>query len=169
MPGRSLAWGACMPKDEVPGRITFRRTSGLIWLLSAQFPERPKAAEWRNTIAKKMTPQEVEEAQRLSKESGRYFVGDAMTFPVALNRPLPPYTDEARLARISGTILLQCVVRIDGSANGCEINRGLGYGLDESAINTITGTWRFTPGTFQGKPRDVQAEISIVFRLPERQ
>jgi uncharacterized protein len=41
----------------------------------------------------------------------------------------------------------------------------LGYGLDESAINTIATKWRFAPGTLNGEPVDVQANIQVSFRL----
>jgi len=33
-----------------------------------------------------------------------------------------------------------------------KVIRGLGYGLDESAINTIATKWRFRPGTLNGVP-----------------
>ena len=43
--------------------------------------------------------------------------------------------------------------------------RGLGYGLDESAINTVATKWRFKPGSLNGRPVDVQANIEVTFRL----
>jgi hypothetical protein len=49
--------------------------------------------------------------------------------------------------------------------DSCKIIKALGYGLDESVINTITTTWRFQPGTFQGNPVDVQAMIGVSFKV----
>jgi hypothetical protein len=49
-----------------------------------------------------------------------------------------------------------------------KILRGLGYGLDESAIDTIAARWRFKPGNRDGEPVDVQARIEVVFRLFNR-
>jgi len=46
-----------------------------------------------------------------------------------------------------------------------KVIRGLGYGLDESAINTIATKWRFKPGSLNGQPVDVQATIEVSFRL----
>jgi len=159
--GRMYADGRGVSQDYIQAYKWF----DLCFLRSAP-SDRAEVSEWRNTVAKKMTPQQIEEAQRLAKQSGMYFVGNPIVPPVALNRPLPHYTAEARLARVSGTVVLRCLIRKDGSVNRCEIIRGLGYGLDQSAITTITSQWRFKPGTRQGVPVDVQANIEVSFRLP---
>jgi Gram-negative bacterial TonB protein C-terminal len=49
----------------------------------------------------------------------------------------------------------------DGSLANLKLVRGLGYGLDESAILTIQDRWRFQPGTVDGKPVNVEANIEI--------
>lgn len=162
--GRMYAEGRGVTQDYVQAYKWFDLSA-----LRSVPPKRPEVAGWRNMVARMMTPQQIEEAQKLVKESDMYFVGEALTQPVVLNQPRPPYTDEARQARVSGMILLQCVIQKDGSVGSCRVLRRLGYGLDESAVNTITSQWRFKPGTFQGKPRDVQAEISVEFRIPQRQ
>jgi TonB family protein len=95
-----------------------------------------------------------------------YVAGNGVVPPNVLDRPLPPYTEEARRARISGIVLLQCVVRKDGTVDSFKVVRGLGYGLEESAISTVATRWRFEPGTKDGVPVDVQANIEVMFRLP---
>ena len=97
--------------------------------------------------------------------TGPYVVGGGVRSPVPLLQPLPPYTEAARKARVEGLVLLQAVVRKDGTVDSFRVLRGLGYGLDESAINTIATKWRFKPGTLNGTPVDVQANIEISFRL----
>jgi TonB family protein len=96
---------------------------------------------------------------------GPYVVGGGVKPPQALYQPLPAYTEEARKARTEGIVLIQAVIRRDGSVDSFKILRGLGYGLDESAINTIATKWRFRPGTMNGTPVDVQANIEVSFRL----
>jgi periplasmic protein TonB len=91
--------------------------------------------------------------------------GHGVSPPVPLSQPLPDYTDLARRARIEGIILIQAVVRTDGKVDGIQVLRGLGYGLDESAISTIARKWRFKPGTLNGIPVDVLANIEVSFRL----
>jgi TonB family protein len=100
-----------------------------------------------------------------SSGTGPYVVGNGVMAPVVLNQPLPPYTDEARRARVEGIALIQAVIRKDGTADSFKVLRGLGYGLDESAINIIATKWRFKPGTLNGAPVDVQASIAVSFKF----
>ena len=72
---------------------------------------------------------------------------------------------EARQARAEGIVLVEMVVQKDGTLQDLRLLKGLGYGLDESAINTISKRWRFAPGTFQNKPVDVKCKIEVSFRL----
>jgi TonB family protein len=129
----------------------------------------------RKSIVDKMTPQQIEEAERLAKEwesrreqrngNGPYVAGWGVVTPKDVFRPSPAYTDRARQARINGIVVVGFVVRKDGTVGDCKILRGLGYGLDESAIQTITTQWRFQPGTFKGKPVDVQAMAEVAFKI----
>jgi protein TonB len=96
---------------------------------------------------------------------GVYGVGGGVRAPIPIFQPLPLYTEDARKARVEGLVLLQAIVRKDGSVDSFKVIRGLGYGLDESAINTIATKWRFKPGTLNGQPVDVQANIEVSFRL----
>lgn len=94
-----------------------------------------------------------------------YIVGNGVKPPVAIYQPLPPYTAEARNAHVEGVVALVAIIRKDGTVDSFRVVRSLGYGLDESAINTIAAKWRFKPGTFNGVPVDVQANIEVSFRL----
>ena len=93
-------------------------------------------------------------------------VGGGVKPPIPLVQPLPQYTEQAREARVVGLVVLQVIVRKDGSVDSFKVIRGLGYGLDESAINTIATKWRFKPGTYNGQPVDVRANIEVSFRQP---
>jgi TonB family protein len=92
-------------------------------------------------------------------------VGNGVKAPVVLFQPLPAYTEEARKARAEGIVVIQAVIRRDGTVDSIKVLRGLGYGLDESAIHTIADKWRFRPGTRNGEAVDVQANIEVSFRL----
>jgi ankyrin repeat protein/uncharacterized protein YdaT len=134
-----------------------------------------KATDLRDSFAKKMTPRQINEAKRLAEElepkhmkrmkNGVYSAGRGVTNPVLLVESKPPYTEQARNARIKGIVVSQCFVRKDGTVSNCKIIRELGYGLDESTINTIETMWRFQPGTFQGKPVDVLVDIETAFSI----
>jgi len=88
-----------------------------------------------------------------------------VTAPGILEQPSPPYTPEARKARITGIISLKCVIRKDGTVDNINVVKGLGYGLDESAVKTIQTKRRFTPATYNGEPIDVTASIEVNFRI----
>jgi len=88
-----------------------------------------------------------------------------LKYPVVLYQPLPSYTDEARQARAEGIVLIQAIIRKDGSVAHPTILKGVGYGLDESAIDTLMTKWRFEPATLDGTPVSVQANIEISFKL----
>jgi TonB family protein len=92
-------------------------------------------------------------------------IGNGVTAPVPLIQPLPPYTEEARKARIEGTVVLQAIIRRDGTVDSFKVLKSLGHGLDISAINTIAAKWRFKPGTLKGEPVDVYANIEVRFRM----
>jgi TonB family protein len=94
---------------------------------------------------------------------GVYEIGFGVKEPVALFQPFPPYTDEARRANIAGIVVLKAIIRKDGTVDNIKVCKGLGYKLDESAINTVS-KWRFQPGTLNGKPVDVIAKIETRWR-----
>jgi TonB family protein len=96
---------------------------------------------------------------------GPYVVGGGVTAPVPIFQPLPLYTEEARKSRIEGIVLIQAIIRRDGTVDSFKVVRGLGYGLDESAIHTIATKWKFRPGSMHGTPVDVLANIEVTFRL----
>ena len=91
-------------------------------------------------------------------------VGPRATPPRAILSPEPGYTDEARQAHIQGTVVLDVIVRKDGTGKVQKVVQGLGYGLDEKAIEAFE-KWTFTPGTIDGKPVDVRLLVTINFHL----
>lgn len=59
--------------------------------------------------------------------------------------------------------MLSVVVGKDGHVQSVkEISTPLGEGLDESAIKTV-GTWKFKPGTIDGKPVVTTIKVKIAF------
>ena len=87
-----------------------------------------------------------------------------MTMPVCVTCPYPLYTDEARKVKVQGTVTLRVLVT-DGRAAQIHVARGLGYGLDERAVETVRG-WKFAPARDAAR-RVVPVWITIetVFRL----
>ncbi len=58
--------------------------------------------------------------------------------------PDPEYTDEARHAKLQGSVTLRVLVTADGRAGQVRMVKGLGFGLDERAMEKVR-IWRFEP------------------------
>jgi TonB family protein len=81
-----------------------------------------------------------------------------------LFKPRPVYTDEARRLRIEGEVLLEVLFEASGDARVLRIIRGLGHGLDESAI-VAAREIQFRPAKRGDTPADSTAVVHIVFQL----
>ena len=79
-------------------------------------------------------------------------------------KPTPEYTDEARSARVEGTVSLQLEFTAAGDVRVLRVVRGLGHGLDEAAHRAALGI-RFKPAQSAGRPVDSRATVHITFRL----
>ena len=76
----------------------------------------------------------------------------------------PDYSEEARKAKYSGSVMLSIVVNTDGRADNIQVVKSLGMGLDEKAIEAVQ-KWAFRPGMNHGAPVNVKAQIEVNFRL----
>jgi TonB family protein len=95
---------------------------------------------------------------------GVYSVGNGTTPPSVLSKVDPEYSEEARKAKYSGSVMLSIVVNTDGKAEQIAVVKSLGMGLDEKAIEAVQ-KWRFKPGMNKGVPVKVRAQIEVNFRL----
>jgi periplasmic protein TonB len=95
---------------------------------------------------------------------GIYRVGGGVSAPRALDAPDPEYSEEARKAKYQGTVVLWVVVGPDGRVHDCRVQRSLGMGLDEKALEAVK-RWRFEPARKDGQPVAVQVNVEVNFRL----
>jgi len=93
-----------------------------------------------------------------------YTVGDGVTAPIPIYKPEPPYTDEARAAKLEGTDVSSVVIDDSGNVADVQVVRRLGNGLDESAAQTLR-TWKFKPALKDAKPVPVRVVVEVSFRL----
>jgi len=87
-----------------------------------------------------------------------------VTAPVVLYKIEPEYTDEARKARIQGTVILELQVDTDGRPQHIQVRQSLGLGLDERAVEAVR-QWKFRPGQLNGHPVVTVALVQVSFRL----
>ncbi len=91
-------------------------------------------------------------------------VGGEVMAPVRISGPDPRYPEIARRARIEGTVVVEAIVNKQGLVEQAKVARGLGWGLDEAAVNAIQ-QWRFDPATLGGEPVDVFYLLRVNFSV----
>ena len=84
--------------------------------------------------------------------------------PTLIHKVEPEYTEEARKARLEGTVVLRVEITPEGKATNIKVLQALGMGLDEKAVECVA-KWRFKPGVKDGQPVTVKAQIEVNFRL----
>jgi TonB family protein len=97
-------------------------------------------------------------------QGGVYKVGGDVTQPVLLTKVEPQYTEAARAAKIAGPVRVTLIVTPEGKPDSIEVTDGIGFGLDQSAIDAIS-QWAFQPATKDGSPVAVRATVEVNFRL----
>lgn len=95
---------------------------------------------------------------------GPYRPGSGVDPPRLLKEVRADYTDEARRANVTGEVVLEIVVRRDGTVGDIKLLRRLGAGLDQRAIDAVR-QWRFLPARLKGVAVDVVVEVGVEFRL----
>ncbi len=88
----------------------------------------------------------------------------SLTEPVLLWKAEPEYSDEARKAKIQGSVIMRVEIDARGQVQNIAVSQGLGLGLDERAVAAVR-KWKFRAGTRNGKPVTTNALIQVTFRL----
>ena len=95
---------------------------------------------------------------------GPYRPGSGIEPPRLLREVKADYTEDARQRGIEGAVVLEIVVRRDGSVGDVKMLQGLASGLNDRAVQAVR-QWRFAPAQRQGTPVDVIVEVAVEFRL----
>jgi TonB family protein len=90
-------------------------------------------------------------------------LGPGIAPPFVVAKAKPEYTAEALLAKLEGSVFLSVVVDAAGQPRDMHVDRALGLGLDESAVENVRH-WQFKPGTKAGAPVAVQVNEEVFFR-----
>lgn len=91
-------------------------------------------------------------------------LGGGLKAAVAIYTVEPEYSEQARKAKFQGMVVLQVVIDENGCPKDIQVNRSLGLGLDENAVEAVR-KWRFRPAQRDGTPVPVRALVEVRFRL----
>ena len=89
---------------------------------------------------------------------------DGITAPKPTFTPEPDFSEEARRKKFQGNVILSIVVDKRGNVARIRMDKVLGHGLDEHAMEAIKA-WRFAPATRNGEPVAVREPVSVGFNL----
>jgi protein TonB len=95
---------------------------------------------------------------------GPYRPGSGIEPPRLVREVKAQYTEDARRKGVTGNVVLEIVIKSDGSVGDVKVLRGLGYGLEDRAIAAVR-TWKFSPARRLGMPVDVIVEVEVEFSL----
>ncbi len=84
--------------------------------------------------------------------------------PVLINNVMAEFSDDARRNKIEGTVIVSLLVNEEGLPIDIQLVRGVGHGLDENAIATVS-QYRFKPATLDGKTIAYRMTVMVSFHL----
>ena len=87
--------------------------------------------------------------------------------PIFLERVPPGYPEMARRLRIEGYVILEAVLRTDGTVDEIRVVRGLGkgrFGFEDAAAQALA-QWTYLPGKLHDKAVDVRMTLRVDFQL----
>jgi TonB family protein len=84
--------------------------------------------------------------------------------PSPVRKVDPRYPPVLIEQRIEGEVRLYAIIRADGTVDSVQVLRSVHPDLDRYSIEALV-KWRFRPAGRNGKPVDVEAVVSIPFRL----
>ena len=174
--GSALMWTALLREREqnpVEAETFYQRAIGVegpsseIAATTMELYGRLLKDQGRGDEAKSMSDRASEIRKSLGErqaKSNALHIGGGVTAPKVLHKMEPEYTEEGRVAKYQGTVVLAVEIDPNGVAQNIRIVKGLGFGLDENAVMAVQ-QWRFQPATKDGAAVTVQARIEVNFRL----
>jgi protein TonB len=95
-----------------------------------------------------------------------YRICGAVSAPLLIHSVEAEYTETARKAKVSGSVLVNLYVDANGNTGHIRVIRGLGSGLDEKAVEAVR-QYKFKPGMKDGKPVRVEMTLQLSFVEPK--
>ncbi|MGB9120285.1 MAG: energy transducer TonB [Candidatus Angelobacter sp.] len=120
-----------------------------------------------NDSAEHLKPELRRADDRTSGETIYHVGKDNVLSPKVTYNREPEFSEEARKAGFQGTLILSVIVDKFGNVSRIRLERALGMGLDENAMEELK-SWRFEPATRNGQPVAVEMHIEVSFNLYSR-
>jgi protein TonB len=93
----------------------------------------------------------------------RVQAGKDVRAPRKLRDMAPAYPQAARLARLQGVVVVECVIDERGRVQSAAVVKGVPL-LDEAALDAVR-QWVYAPSLLDGVPVEVVLTVTVTFRL----
>ena len=93
-------------------------------------------------------------------------VGGDVKAPVVINRVEPSYPEVARKARISGIVIVECIIDRTGAVRDAKVVQSSSKLFEQSALDAVQ-RWQFSPGTLHGQPLDTIFDLTVKFEITQ--
>ncbi len=130
-----------------------------------QEPQLPQAGRQPQPEPRSSAAQAIDQEKTLALASKGETIGQTRLQTLrVIYIYLPQYTDKARNRSIEGDLVLHALFQSDGSISEVKVEKGLGYGLDQRAVDAVKRIG-FIPAQLDGKAVDAHAQIVYTFKI----
>jgi TonB family protein len=91
---------------------------------------------------------------------------DGVILPKIVEKPAVAPTEEAVRNRTYGRVRLSAIITRNGGVEDLRVEKGLGHGLDERALEAVKNSWVFLPATKNGEVLEGRLEFYVDFLPP---
>jgi tetratricopeptide (TPR) repeat protein len=158
-------------KSDYPAAEEARYQTAMVYLIRgnreaalAQVAKMGKYFEWRLDVESKLLIPDLIPSDKSVSEGSPIIPMTPSDRPTILYREKPKYNEEARQAKMQGTVVLQAIFRSDGVIVIHRVIRYLPYGLTLKAVEAASKI-KFTPAMKNGTPVSVRGSLEIIFNL----
>jgi Carboxypeptidase regulatory-like domain/Gram-negative bacterial TonB protein C-terminal len=116
-----------------------------------------RVRDQRARLDVRLVPGEVKE--------GRASIGPVIVPPHYLSGPHPELTPQALSENVEGTLIVDCVINLDGEVKECRVVQHLRY-LDEVTLGAMEKR-RYRPARIDGEPFATEYRFKFEFRQPQ--
>jgi protein TonB len=90
-------------------------------------------------------------------------VGGQIRAPTQIKKVQPTYPQIAQSARVSGVVILEATIGVDGKVKDVKVLRSIPL-LDQAAIDAVR-QWEYTPTMLNNVPTPVIMTVTVTFTL----
>lgn len=91
-------------------------------------------------------------------------VGASVAAGMILKKQVPVYPEDAKHARVSGTVVLRAIIGLDGGVHDLHVVSTPWPSLAASALSAVSH-WQYRPYVLNGQPVEVQTTINVNYSL----